>query len=201
MEDGIEVVRLDRPEARNAMNSELLDAVEQALAIDRPPGGGDPPFLVVPVTNTAGAVPGSNESSTAVISYFAFPPIMSLESRMQAVGRYMQDARRAGAPVVGRTGILPAQLHEGSIVEDALPWVEAATVLMVALVVGLMFRSFGAPALTLATVAAVLTLMTGCVVGPDYVRPTVITPDAYKEVDGWKVAQPKDKPAAKKKAQ
>jgi len=128
-------------------------AVEQALAVDRPPGGGDPPFLVVPVTNTAGAVPGSNESSTAVISYFAFPPVMSLESRMQAVGRYMQDARRAGAPVVGRTGILPAQLHEGTIVEDALPWVEAATVLMVALVVGLMFRSFGGPALTLATVA------------------------------------------------
>jgi NodT family efflux transporter outer membrane factor (OMF) lipoprotein len=46
--------------------------------------------------------------------------------------------------------------------------------------------------LTLATIAGVLTLMTGCVVGPDYVRPTVITPDAYKEVDGWKVAQPKD---------
>jgi NodT family efflux transporter outer membrane factor (OMF) lipoprotein len=46
--------------------------------------------------------------------------------------------------------------------------------------------------LTLATVAGVLTLMTGCAVGPDYVRPTVITPDAYKEVDGWKVAQPKD---------
>jgi RND superfamily putative drug exporter len=127
-------------------------AVDQALAIDRPPGGGDPPFLVVPVTNTAGAMPGSRESSTAVVSYFAFPPVMSLESRMQAVGRYMQDARRAGAPVVGRTGILPAQLHEGTLVEDALPWVEAATILMVALVVGLMFRSFGAPALTLVTV-------------------------------------------------
>ncbi|HEY7258183.1 MAG TPA: MMPL family transporter [Gaiellales bacterium] len=127
-------------------------AVEQALAIDRPPGGGDPPFLVVPVTNTAGAVPGSKESSTAVISYFAFPPAMPLEGRMQAVGRYMEDARRAGAPVVGRTGILPAQLHEGSIVEDALPYVEAATVLMVALVVGLVFRSLGAPLLTLATV-------------------------------------------------
>ena len=35
-------------------------------------------------------------------------------------------------------------------------------------------------------------LITGCVVGPDYVRPTVVTPAAYKEVDGWKVAQPKD---------
>jgi NodT family efflux transporter outer membrane factor (OMF) lipoprotein len=46
--------------------------------------------------------------------------------------------------------------------------------------------------LTLATIAGVLTLITGCVVGPDYVRPPVITPDAYKEVDGWKVAQPQD---------
>jgi outer membrane protein TolC len=46
--------------------------------------------------------------------------------------------------------------------------------------------------LTLATVAGVLALMTGCVVGPDYVRPTVITPAAYKEVGGWKVAQPQD---------
>ena len=45
---------------------------------------------------------------------------------------------------------------------------------------------------TLATVAGVLTLMTGCVVGPDYVRPTVVTPASYKEIDGWKVAQPQD---------
>src|SRR5439155_1220565 len=35
-------------------------------------------------------------------------------------------------------------------------------------------------------------LGTGCAVGPDYARPTVITPDAYKEVDGWKVARPRD---------
>jgi putative drug exporter of the RND superfamily len=128
-------------------------AIDQALAIDRPAGGGDPPFVVVPVTNTAGMVPGSKESSTAVISYFTFPPVMSLEARMQAVAHYMDDARRAGAPVIGRTGILPAQLHEGTIVEDALPYVEAATVIMVALVVGLLFRSVGAPLLTLGTVA------------------------------------------------
>jgi NodT family efflux transporter outer membrane factor (OMF) lipoprotein len=46
--------------------------------------------------------------------------------------------------------------------------------------------------LTLATVVGVLTLMTGCVVGPGYVRPAVITPAVYKEVDGWKVARPQD---------
>ena len=44
-----------------------------------------------------------------------------------------------------------------------------------------------------AIVAAMLMPLSACmVVGPDYVRPTVITPDAYKEIDGWRVAQPKD---------
>ncbi len=40
--------------------------------------------------------------------------------------------------------------------------------------------------------AAMVALVTGCMVGPDYVRPTVITPDAYKEGAGWKVARPQD---------
>ena len=52
-----------------------------------------------------------------------------------------------------------------------------------------MKRSRFAPAVA----AAMLMLLSACmVVGPDYVRPTVITPDAYKEIDGWRVAQPKD---------
>jgi NodT family efflux transporter outer membrane factor (OMF) lipoprotein len=38
----------------------------------------------------------------------------------------------------------------------------------------------------------VATLSACTVVGPDYVRPTAITPDAYKEIDGWEVARPKD---------
>jgi len=36
-----------------------------------------------------------------------------------------------------------------------------------------------------AIVAAMLMPLSGCIlVGPDYVRPKVITPDAYKEIDG-----------------
>jgi NodT family efflux transporter outer membrane factor (OMF) lipoprotein len=42
--------------------------------------------------------------------------------------------------------------------------------------------------LVLATVLAVA----GCMVGPDYVRPTAPTPSSYKEADGWKLAQPGD---------
>jgi NodT family efflux transporter outer membrane factor (OMF) lipoprotein len=35
-------------------------------------------------------------------------------------------------------------------------------------------------------------LLTACTVGPDYVRPTALVSAAYKEMQGWKVAQPRD---------
>ena len=34
--------------------------------------------------------------------------------------------------------------------------------------------------------------LAGCVVGPNYVRPSVAVPDAFKEANGWKAAQPRD---------
>lgn len=40
--------------------------------------------------------------------------------------------------------------------------------------------------------AASLALLAACTVGPEYVRPTVDTPPAYKEAGDWKVAQPRD---------
>ncbi|MCX5889689.1 MAG: efflux transporter outer membrane subunit [Deltaproteobacteria bacterium] len=44
----------------------------------------------------------------------------------------------------------------------------------------------------LAAAAGILVLITGCSVGPDYVRPPTAAPEAYKENAGWKVAQPRD---------
>src|SRR5713226_5659217 len=40
--------------------------------------------------------------------------------------------------------------------------------------------------------AAILTSVTACTVGPDYVRPGVEVPAGFKEIEGWRVAQPKD---------
>lgn len=40
--------------------------------------------------------------------------------------------------------------------------------------------------------AATLALLAACTVGPEYVRPSIDTPPAYKEAGEWKVAQPKD---------
>ena len=44
----------------------------------------------------------------------------------------------------------------------------------------------------LALALALLVLASACTVGPDYVRPSMISPDAYKELDGWKIANPRD---------
>jgi NodT family efflux transporter outer membrane factor (OMF) lipoprotein len=37
-----------------------------------------------------------------------------------------------------------------------------------------------------------LTLAAACTVGPDYVRPSTVAPEVYKEMKGWKVAVPMD---------
>ena len=37
-----------------------------------------------------------------------------------------------------------------------------------------------------------ITQLTGCTVGPDYVRPQAAIPDNFKEIKGWKQAQPRD---------
>ena len=42
----------------------------------------------------------------------------------------------------------------------------------------------------------VATLLTACAAGPDYVRPALAAPDAYKEIGTWKSAQPQPADAA-----
>jgi NodT family efflux transporter outer membrane factor (OMF) lipoprotein len=40
--------------------------------------------------------------------------------------------------------------------------------------------------------AGMLSLLVGCTVGPNYVRPGVEVPGGYKEMEGWRVARPND---------
>ncbi len=37
-----------------------------------------------------------------------------------------------------------------------------------------------------------ISALSGCAVGPDYQRPELVTPAQFKEVPGWKIAEPKD---------
>lgn len=49
-----------------------------------------------------------------------------------------------------------------------------------------------APFRPFACLTAVGLILAGCAVGPNYSRPSVTTPVAYKEVEGWKAAEPSD---------
>jgi NodT family efflux transporter outer membrane factor (OMF) lipoprotein len=46
--------------------------------------------------------------------------------------------------------------------------------------------------LRLFAVVPALAFLAACTVGPNYVRPTADTPAAFKEMEGWKIAQPRD---------
>ncbi|HEY3764598.1 MAG TPA: MMPL family transporter, partial [Gaiellales bacterium] len=115
-------------------------------------------LIALPVVNAAGVVPGSRETGTTAITYLATPAAMSTAERQTLVDRY-QAAARDGGPSPRVTGIYPAELHEGSLVDDALPVIELATAALAALLVGLRFRSPGAPLLTLAAVGTAYTLV------------------------------------------
>ena len=47
-------------------------------------------------------------------------------------------------------------------------------------------------ALAVAAVASMFLLFSACAVGPDYVKPKIEAPPAYKEAVGWKVAEPQE---------
>jgi RND superfamily putative drug exporter len=135
--------------------SEQRAAVDQAVAADRAARDGSGPRLVaVPVVNTLGVVPGSRESSTTALTYLGFPATTSLVDRVAEADRYAdQAAQRPDAAVVGVTGAQPAELHEGRLVDSSLERIEVATVILIVLIVGLMFRSVVAPLVVIGVAA------------------------------------------------
>jgi|tagenome__1003787_1003787.scaffolds.fasta_scaffold20985194_5 RND superfamily putative drug exporter len=130
--------------------------VDRAVATDRAARDRTGPAMVaIPVANTRGLVPGSRESDTTALTYLGFPPSTPLVDRVALADQY---AGRVGPDVVGVTGVAPANLHEGQLIEDSLIWIELATVALVLLVVGLLYRSILAPLLALVAVGASYTL-------------------------------------------
>ncbi len=129
-------------------------AARRAIAIDRG-GGVRIPGLAgaLPVANTAGAVPGSRHRSTTVITFLYFRPGTSMAAEAAGGAAYARAASGPRAHVAGVTGPIPARFEQGQIIERYLPWVEAATVLAIFVIVGWHYRSFGAPVATLVCAA------------------------------------------------
>ena len=129
-------------------------AARRAISVDRGDGVQIPGLAgALPVANTAGAMPGSRHRSTTVITFLYFRPGTSMAAETAGGAAYARAASGPRAHVAGVTGPIPARFEQGQIIERYLPWVEAATVLAIFVIVGWHYRSFGAPLATLACAA------------------------------------------------
>ncbi len=127
-------------------------SIALAASTDRRRGSSPNGLLAVPVPNTFGLAPGSRSSGSAIVTYLEHPPAMSPTEVVREADGYAGMLQRRSGHVQGVTGILPAELREGTLIEHRLGLVELATVLVIALMVALVFRSLAAALLTLACV-------------------------------------------------
>lgn len=109
-------------------------------------------LLAVPVPNSFGLAPGSHAPGSAIVTYLEHPPTTNPNQVLLEANRYAGALQRRSGHVQGVTGILPGELREGSLIEQRLGLVELVTVIVIALVVAIVFRSLAAALLTLATV-------------------------------------------------
>jgi putative drug exporter of the RND superfamily len=103
--------------------------------------------FALPILNTGERFPSSRENGTTAITFLYFSPDQNLEEQRDLARLYAEQAEQDS--LVGVTGSGPARIAEFEKIQDALPIVEIATVALIALIIGLTYRSFGAPLLTL----------------------------------------------------
>ncbi len=104
----------------------------------------------IPLSNAAVRTP-SGEHGTTAITYLLFNDDASVDDRTAAADRYAdQTLGGPRASVVGVTGAAPAREAQFHEIEHALPLIEAASVVLIALILAIAFRSLGAPLVALA---------------------------------------------------
>ena len=108
----------------------------------------------IPLVNTPAPGVRWGERDTTALTYLFLAPELNLVERDQAARRYAAAlGRPAPGTTRGITGAGPARLQQFQAIDDVLPWIELATVLVILLIVAVYFRSIGAPLVTLATAA------------------------------------------------
>ena len=108
--------------------------------------------FALPLLNARGVVPGSRENGTTAITYLFFDPSQTdLDDQEELTARFAEKyVRFRDDNLVGITGAVPARIEEWRQIEQGLPWVTLATIALIALVLGIHFRSPIAPVVTLA---------------------------------------------------
>ena len=134
------------------------DSVLRALEVDKRTleAGGNPGselLLAYPLVNTPLLFPNAGEQNTTIVTYLFIAPTANLGEQDVIARNYAQLLDQPPGGLVGATGTVPLQAAQGRIVTDSLPTVELATLAVIALIVGISFRSVVAPVITLITAA------------------------------------------------
>jgi putative drug exporter of the RND superfamily len=144
------------------------ESVARAAAVTQGQYDDVGPILgAIPVPNTFGLFPGSNERGTTVLTLLFMPPDVGFSAQFAAAQRFVDRHFGPEDKVVGVTGSIPARVEQGDVVARSLGTVELATLAAVLLIVAVAFRSLVAPLVALATagVAIKVTLQVAGTVG------------------------------------
>ncbi len=104
----------------------------------------------LPIINEKQVVPFAKESGTTALTYLFFDPGMGIFDRYITADNFERtQINQPGDSLIGMTGVVPVRAQQGDIITENLRWVEIATIALTAIIVGVAFRSIGAPLLTL----------------------------------------------------
>jgi putative drug exporter of the RND superfamily len=112
----------------------------------------------MPYLDTAGVAPGSRERSTTAVTYLGFPSNVDARTQRNLAYAFARAVSVPGA-TADATGFIPGTIAQSDAIDRSLRWVEIATVLVVALIIGVYLRSLLAPLVTLA--AALIAYLIG----------------------------------------
>jgi putative drug exporter of the RND superfamily len=134
--------------ARAAVKYDRHASIPGLLAvIPIPNGAGIPQTITAAPASAAGLLSGVRQRTSTIVTFLEFSADSPMEQQVSDAETY---AHRYLAHVVGVTGPVAAQYEQGLIINRDLGWVELFTVLAIALIVGVRFRSLLAPLAALA---------------------------------------------------
>ena len=131
----------------------LVQIGQQARAVDtsHPPAPlPSHPQFALPLANIPGLISSTSTPATTTVTYLFFPANAQSGDISLGAERYAAATPRAPGASVGVTGPVPAQISEGNLIENALLLLELVTVAVIAVLVGVIFRSPIAPLVPLA---------------------------------------------------
>jgi putative drug exporter of the RND superfamily len=151
LSDAASVVVVHDPRGFSASTLVKLGQQAQETDSSRPASSSaSRPDFALPLVNVPGLVPSSHGTSTTAVIYLFFASNAQSGDITTGTQRYAAAVPHTAGESVGITGLVPAQISEGNTIENSLLLLELVTVVVIAVLVGFVFRSPIAPVVPLA---------------------------------------------------